>query len=297
MVTGDRGERRAALGYGCGSGCGRALTVQLAPRPAQLAAQLAGQVHWRGGLTPAVDLAQPAPLVEAAAQLLGRRVFVGVQDRRAGHDTPWRSRRAACRSPARDPRHRAPRETAPAPRPRVQTQALASVKNPRAPISAAAGSRAPRSGRRSFSLRRSTRGAPSGASEPNQRSSSDAHRRRCVGARVGTARRRAPRRRASSKPPSRRSSQRSSAGSASWVSNATCAARGLAHQQVARAAVAEVARGRSRSRARRGSGPALVSHRSSRSRRRAARVRSSGGLGPEACARGGRRRCASGWRR
>ncbi len=82
MVTGERRERRAALGRR------GAATVQLAPRPPQLPAQPPREVRGRERLAPAVDLAQAAPLVEAAAQLLGGRVGVGVQDGRVGDVGP-----------------------------------------------------------------------------------------------------------------------------------------------------------------------------------------------------------------
>ena len=67
MVAGDRRERRAPAARG------GALGAQLDIRLGELAAQLGEQVPRRGGLAPAIDLAQAAPLVEAAAQLLARR--------------------------------------------------------------------------------------------------------------------------------------------------------------------------------------------------------------------------------
>ena len=64
MVTADGDERRPALRR---RGTGRR---QLAPRLAELAAELAKHVRRARRLAPAVHLAQPAPLVKAAAQLL-----------------------------------------------------------------------------------------------------------------------------------------------------------------------------------------------------------------------------------
>ena len=55
-------------------------------RPSKLTTQLAQQVSWIGGLAPTVHLAQTAPLVEAAAQLLRGGVGVGVQHDRCRHE-------------------------------------------------------------------------------------------------------------------------------------------------------------------------------------------------------------------
>ncbi len=79
MVTGDRRECRAALRRG------GAATLERASRPPQLPAQLAEEICRLGWLTPAVDLAQAAPLIEAATQLLRGGIRVGVQHGRVRH--------------------------------------------------------------------------------------------------------------------------------------------------------------------------------------------------------------------
>ena len=287
------GDGRSAPSVARRSDGGDALAgrARAAPSPARRAA-CGRRCTRRGRLAPAVDLAQAAPLVEAAAQLLGVRVVVGVQDRRAGHvrlgvagaqhvdrehpvlGVGHLAKRRALPGRARDARVGVGEEPARADqRGRGQALALALVPgDPRA-------------------------GAPSGASDSNQRSSS----MRTAGEASGRGRYgpyTIPTSAASSNPPSSRSSQRSSAGSASWVRNATCAPDGLAHQQVARAAVAE-ALGRDLQHARAvRTGQLRASRRVSRSRTRAARVRPSGSASARSVALEQlRRRRARGWRR
>ena len=147
-----------------------------APRelPAQPRAACAGD----GGLAPAVDLAQAPPLVEAAAQLLQRRVGVGVPHRGRRHE-----RLGVAGAQHVDREHAilgvgnlAKRHALPGAR---ATQALASVKKPRRADQA-----------RSRQARARPRpGAPRAARRPGRARRTSAPARcapatRCVGARA-----------------------------------------------------------------------------------------------------------------
>ena len=67
-------------------GRGHAFGDQLIPRLAQLSSQLVEEPRRRSRLAPPVDLEQAAPLIEAATQLLGCRVGVGMQHRRSRNE-------------------------------------------------------------------------------------------------------------------------------------------------------------------------------------------------------------------
>ena len=74
-----------------------------------------------GGLPRSLDLAQPAPLVEASAAAASNgRVVVRVDHARPRGDIPSRTRRPACRERAAGPPRRPPRERARAPTPRAR---------------------------------------------------------------------------------------------------------------------------------------------------------------------------------
>ena len=163
----------------------------------------------RGGPGDRLDLQQSAPLVERAPELLERPVVMGMDDGGIGPVDLGVAggQHVACQQAVLRVAHRAKRH----PLPRLAGQAAVRVgeEEARASVASLAG---PRSG--SVAAMRTTRrarAAPSGSPRDV----------------LGRARTRDRPCRPRSKPPSRDASQRSSAGTASWVRKATCAAGSL----------------------------------------------------------------------